>query len=98
MDTRHEVFNQPGPLSGYNLCEGIQALRNALKLNAPGPDTAALSRLRAESGTAKIQVHAWLANTSKPKQHTHDRFGRCLAQDVASALQTSPCTNSQCIS
>ena len=45
MDTSDDVFNPSGPLSGYNLFEGNQALRDALKLNALGPETASLSRL-----------------------------------------------------
>ena len=92
MDTRHEVFNPPGPLSGYNLFEGNQALRDALKLNASGLDKAALSHLGFESGTAKMQAHVWLVNTRKPKLHTHNRLDRRLVQDAAPALQTSRCT------
>ncbi len=34
----HEVFNQPEPLVDYNLFEGNEALRAALKLNAPIAD------------------------------------------------------------
>ena len=45
MDATHEVFNQPEPLAGYNLFDGNQGLRDALKFNAPALDTAELSKL-----------------------------------------------------
>jgi len=75
-DITHEVFNQPEPLAGYNLFETNRALRDALRFNAPGLDTAPLSRLGALAGTAEMQAHARLANTHAPQLHTHDRFGR----------------------
>ncbi|MFO1337252.1 MAG: isovaleryl-CoA dehydrogenase [Burkholderiaceae bacterium] len=71
----HEVTNQPSPLVGANLFDGDQALRDALAFHAPGADTAALSRLGAEIGTAEMQAHARLANLHPPVLHTHDRFG-----------------------
>ncbi|SFC61423.1 putative acyl-CoA dehydrogenase [Polaromonas sp. OV174] len=76
MDTTHEVFNQPEPLVNYNLFEGNQALRAALKFNAPGLDTAELSQLGATLGRADMQTHARLANVQVPELHSHDRFGR----------------------
>jgi putative acyl-CoA dehydrogenase len=72
----HEVFNQPQPLVGYNLFETNRALRDALRFNAPGLDTAPLSQLGALLGTEAMQTHARLANTNSPQLHTHDRFGR----------------------
>ncbi|MBO9647213.1 MAG: isovaleryl-CoA dehydrogenase [Variovorax sp.] len=76
MDATHEVFNQPAPLTGYNLFETNRALRDALKFNAPQLHTAALGHLGAALGSAEMQTHARLANIHTPVLHTHDRFGR----------------------
>ncbi|HJW12620.1 MAG TPA: acyl-CoA dehydrogenase family protein, partial [Albitalea sp.] len=75
MDVTHEVFNQPAPLTGYNLFEGNRPLRDALRFNAAGLDIAELSRLGATLGTGEMQVHARLANVHTPQLRTHDRFG-----------------------
>src|SRR6187200_2474259 len=80
MDVTHEVVNQPQPLVDYNLFEGNQALRDALKLNAPGLDTAELATLGARLGSAEMQTHARLANIHTPQLHSHDRFGRRVDQ------------------
>ncbi len=71
----HEVANQALPLVGANLFDGDRALRDALAFHAPGVDTAALSGLGAEIGTAEMQAHARLANLHQPTLHSHDRFG-----------------------
>ena len=76
MDITHEVFNQPEPLVNYNLYETNRPLQDALKFNAPGLDTTALTQLGARLGTAEMQAHARLANVHVPELHTHDRFGR----------------------
>ena len=76
MQMTHEVFNQPEPLTGYNLFDGNRPLRDALKFNAPQLDTAALSSLGATLGSEALQTHARLANTHLPQLHSHDRFGR----------------------
>lgn len=76
MDTTHEVFNQPAPLTGYNLFESNQPLRDALKFNAPQLQLAGLAELGETLGTSEMQTHARLANTNAPVLHTHDRFGR----------------------
>ncbi|MEJ8809592.1 isovaleryl-CoA dehydrogenase [Variovorax ureilyticus] len=76
MDATHEVFNQPAPLTGYNLFESNRPLRDALKFNAPQLHTAALGHLGAALGSAEMQAHARLANIHAPVLHTHDRFGR----------------------
>jgi putative acyl-CoA dehydrogenase len=73
--TTHEVFNQPAPLVDYNLFDTNRPLQDALKLNAPGLDTAPLRQLGQLAGTAGMQAHARLANTVTPQLHTHDRFG-----------------------
>jgi putative acyl-CoA dehydrogenase len=75
-DLTHEVFNQPEPLVDYDLFEGNNALRAALKLNAPQLDTAPLAALGKALGTREMQSHARLANIHTPQLHTHDRFGR----------------------
>jgi putative acyl-CoA dehydrogenase len=79
-DATHEVFNQPETLAGYNLFEGNRGLRDALKLNAPGLNTASLSALGKLLGTAGMQAHARLANVNPPQLHSHDRFGRRIDQ------------------
>ena len=76
MDATHEVFNQPAPLTGYNLFDTNQPLRDALKFNAPRLHPAQLSHLGAVLGSAEMQTHARLANIHPPVLHTHDRFGR----------------------
>jgi putative acyl-CoA dehydrogenase len=80
MDVTHEVVNQPQPLVDYNLFEGNLGLRDALKLNAPGLDTAELATLGAKLGSAEMQTHARLANIHTPQLHSHDRFGRRVDQ------------------
>lgn len=76
--TTHEVFNQPQPLADRNLFDGNQALRAAVRFNAPGLDTAPLSALGQLAGSAAMQEHARLANVHTPELHSHDRFGRRL--------------------
>jgi putative acyl-CoA dehydrogenase len=66
MDMTHEVFNQPAPLSDYNLFDTNRPLRDALKFNAPALDTYELSQLGAKLGSAAMQIHARLANASAP--------------------------------
>ena len=57
IDT-HEVFNQPAPLSGYNLFETNRPLRDALKFNSPQLELAPLQHLGAAIGTEEMQAHA----------------------------------------
>ncbi|MBU0590079.1 MAG: isovaleryl-CoA dehydrogenase [Gammaproteobacteria bacterium] len=80
MNPTHEVFNQPAPLVDYNLFAGNQALRDALRLNAPKLDTSSLQALGAQLGSADMQTHARLANVHTPELHSHDRFGRRVDQ------------------
>ena len=80
MDATHEVVNQPQPLVDYNVFEGNRGLRDSLKLNAPGLDTAGLAALGANLGSAAMQLHARLANVHRPQLHSHDRFGRRIDQ------------------
>jgi putative acyl-CoA dehydrogenase len=80
MSLTHDVFNQPEPLVNYNLLEGNQALRAALKFNAPQLDPSALMALGATLGSAEMQAHARLANTHAPRLLSHDRFGHRVDQ------------------
>jgi putative acyl-CoA dehydrogenase len=72
----HAVTNQVEPLENYNVFTGNQALRDALKFNAPDLDTTALTALGDKLGSAEYQTHARLANVYTPVLHAHDRFGR----------------------
>src|SRR6478735_6483553 len=74
--TTHEVVNQPEALVDYKLFEGNQALRDALRFNAPQLDTAPLAKLGALAGSVEMQEHARLANVHTPELRSHDRFGR----------------------
>jgi putative acyl-CoA dehydrogenase len=80
MPATHKVFNQPAPLTGYNLFESNRALKDALKFNAPAIDLAPLARLGDLAGSSEMQTHARLANVSTPQLHTHDRFGQRVDQ------------------
>ena len=72
----HEVFNQAPPFEDVDLFGTDAALCDAVRFNAPGLDTAALSALGAEAGSAAMLSHARLANLHPPVLHTHDRTGR----------------------
>ena len=76
----HAVTNQVMPLEEYNVFSGNQALRDALKFNAPDMDTKEFVALGAKLGTAQYQTHARLANVYTPVLHAHDRFGRRIDQ------------------
>jgi putative acyl-CoA dehydrogenase len=76
----HTVFNQAEPLVGRNLFASHQALHSALRFNAPTLDTASLSALGAQMGSAEMQTHARLANVHTPVLHSHDRTGRRVDQ------------------
>jgi len=80
MDATHEVFNQPRPLTGYNLFTGNRPLRDALRFNAEALATGELEQLGALMGSAEMQLHARLANIHAPQLYTHDRQGRRVDQ------------------
>jgi putative acyl-CoA dehydrogenase len=75
MIATHEVFNQPTPLTGYNLFTHNQPLRDALRCHAPELATTGLAHFGAVLGSADMQAHARLANVNPPQLHTHDRAG-----------------------
>jgi putative acyl-CoA dehydrogenase len=80
MQQTHEVFNQPAPLTGYNLFTSNRPLQDALKFNAPALETTELAQLGEKLGSEPMQTHARLANTHTPELLTHDRFGRRVDQ------------------
>ncbi|HET9205827.1 MAG TPA: acyl-CoA dehydrogenase family protein [Burkholderiaceae bacterium] len=80
MSATHEVLNQSSPLVDVNLFDRDRGLRDALRFNAPSLDTAGLSRLGAEAGSAETVQHARLANVHTPELRTHDRFGHRVDQ------------------
>ena len=75
MTITHEVFNQALPLADVNLWSINAPLQAAVRLHAPGLDTAALQAVGALAGRADMQDHARLANAHLPRLRTHDRFG-----------------------
>ncbi len=71
----HEVFNQPSPLTGYNLFLTDKTLVNAIEREGAvwaGPQLAELGRLL---GTEELQHWGFEANENKPVLHTHDQSG-----------------------
>ncbi|HEX6362904.1 MAG TPA: isovaleryl-CoA dehydrogenase [Albitalea sp.] len=78
MAATHDVFNQPTPLVDVNRFTTNQALRDALRFNAPDLDTSGLERLGATLGSEALVAHARLANVHLPQLRTHDRFGHRL--------------------
>ena len=80
MTTTHEVLNQSTPFVDVNLFATDRGLRDALRFNAPSLDTAALSRLGAQAGSAETLTHARNANVYAPELRTHDRFGHRVDQ------------------
>jgi putative acyl-CoA dehydrogenase len=75
-DLTHDVFNQSTPFEDVNLFAANRPLQDALRLHAPGLDTAALHALGEEAGSAAMQRHARHANHDKPVLHQHDLRGR----------------------
>jgi len=76
MNATHEVTNQSTPFTDVNLFRANRPLRDALRVYAPGLDTARLDELGAEAGSTEMQAHARRANAHPPVLHTHDRHGR----------------------
>jgi putative acyl-CoA dehydrogenase len=71
----HEVFNQPSPLTGYNLFFTDKTLVNAIQREGAAwaePQIAELGRLL---GTEELQRWGFEANENKPVLHTHDQSG-----------------------
>ncbi len=71
----HVVFNQSGPLEGYNLYLGDRALRDAVAREGAGWAEGELRRYGAVCGEAATIELGFLANEVRPQLYTHDRFG-----------------------
>ncbi len=71
----HTVFNQSAPRVDVNEFTANPALVEALATFAPEADTAKLTAIGAEVGTASYQHDADLANTYTPVHRSHDRWG-----------------------
>ena len=71
----HEVFNQPPPLSDYNVFRSDRALLDALALESGADAFAQLDELGGLAGSEQAIEWARLANEYPPRLHTHDRYG-----------------------
>jgi putative acyl-CoA dehydrogenase len=71
----HEVLNQPGELTGYNVFGTDQALRDAIGVFGAGWAEQKLVAVGARAGSAHVQNLARAANRFVPELRTHDRFG-----------------------
>ncbi len=71
----HEVFNQPPPLSGYNLYSEDPTLRSALRREGGEWGESRLEEFGQKLGGEPLELGE-IANRHLPELHTHDRFGR----------------------
>ena len=74
MPPTHEVFNQPPPLTDYNVADD-PAMLDALRREGAGWAEAGIRELGALAGSAQAQDWGRLANENAPVLRTHDRFG-----------------------
>jgi putative acyl-CoA dehydrogenase len=74
MSPTHEVFNQPPPLTGYDVAED-PALLDALRREGAEWALPEVRELGALAGSAQAQEWGRLANENPPRLRTHDRFG-----------------------
>jgi putative acyl-CoA dehydrogenase len=74
MPPTHEVFNQPPPLTGYDVADD-PAMLDALRRAGAGWAEAEIRELGALAGSAAAQDWGRLANENPPVLRTHDRFG-----------------------
>ncbi len=70
----HEVFNQPPPLTGYDVAADT-ALTAALEREGAGWATGDLHKLGLRAGSEETQRWAEEANRNEPRLLTHDRYG-----------------------
>jgi putative acyl-CoA dehydrogenase len=75
MNATHQVFNQSSARADVDLYASNRPLQDALAHHAPGLAIGGLQQLGALAGSAEMQAHARLANTHKPRLHTHDVQG-----------------------
>ena len=73
----HEVFNQPGPFPPLNLFRADLALQEAATAHGGGRERGWLEAYGALAGTT-LTRQGRLANTHRPRLHTHDAFGHRL--------------------
>jgi putative acyl-CoA dehydrogenase len=74
MPPTHEVFNQPPPLTGYDVADD-PAMLSALRREGAGWAEDAVRELGRLAGSARVQEQGRQANENPPKLRTHDRFG-----------------------
>ncbi|MBV9444859.1 MAG: acyl-CoA dehydrogenase family protein [Streptosporangiaceae bacterium] len=74
MPATHEVFNQPPPLTGFDVAED-SALLDALRREGGEWALPAVRELGRLAGSAQVQEWGRLANEYPPRLRTHDRFG-----------------------
>jgi putative acyl-CoA dehydrogenase len=74
MPPTHDVFNQPPPLTGYDVADD-PAMLNALRREGAGWAEDAVRALGRLAGSAQAQELGRQANENPPKLRTHDRFG-----------------------
>ncbi len=74
MPSTHEVFNQPPPLTGYDVADD-PALLDGLRQQDAGWAQADLHDLGRRAGSEQAQDWGRLANEHPPVLRSHDRFG-----------------------
>ncbi len=71
----HDVFNQPPPLTDYNLFVTDSTLVSAIKREGAEWAEQQISELGRLLGTGEMQRWGFEANENEPVLHTHDRAG-----------------------
>jgi len=74
MPPTHQVFNQPPPLTGYDVADD-PAMLSALPRESAAWAEGAVRELGRLAGSAQVQEQGRQANENPPKLRTHDRFG-----------------------
>jgi putative acyl-CoA dehydrogenase len=74
-DATHEVFNQPPPLTGYNLFAADLVLAEALRREGAGWAEPRLVEFGRLMGSEEAIRWGFQANENPPVLRTHDRFG-----------------------
>src|SRR5947209_12023008 len=74
-DQTHEVFNQPPPLTGYNLFTTDRTLVQAVARAGAAWANPQISELGQLLGTEQAQRWGFEANENQPVLHTHDPYG-----------------------
>jgi putative acyl-CoA dehydrogenase len=71
----HDVFNQPPPLTDYNVFRSDLALTEALRLEGATAAFRELDELGLLAGSEQATTWGRLANEFPPRLRTHDRYG-----------------------